>query len=302
MTDADVDGAHIRTLLLTFFFRRCPTLIDKGYLYIAQPPLYRVRKGKRDVYIKDEAAFREFIIASGADSISLLEESGTAMPREVTEALIRKVARRRDLIERIARHTDASLAVAFAAERMSHSELADEAVLSEVVDRVAARLDRPRDMFEILPDELHGSLQVRARSQNNGGSRPHMLGFGFFTSPEYRDLLRSSEELSSYGRGPSRFQVDEEETTLANLDELWPLVEKMGRKGLTVQRYKGLGEMNPEQLWDTTMNPETRTLLRVSLTDFSEADEVFTVLMGDQVEPRREFIEQNALFVRNLDI
>ncbi|MCU0661078.1 MAG: DNA topoisomerase (ATP-hydrolyzing) subunit B [Myxococcota bacterium] len=302
MTDADVDGAHIRTLLLTFFFRQMRALVDKGNLYIAQPPLYRLRKGKRDVYIKDEAAFRDFIIASSADSMSLLDDGGSPVGREATESLIRKVSHRRDIIDRIARHTDPALAIAFTEERVSHADLADAQTLGSAVDRVAARLGRSRDHFEILPDEQHGTLLVRARGPQNGISRPYMLGFGFFTSAEYRDLTRSFEELLAFGSGPFRFQIEDENLTLTSLDDLWPIVEKFGRKGLNVQRYKGLGEMNPEQLWDTTMNPDTRTLLRVNLTDYTEADEVFTVLMGDAVEPRRDFIEQNALFVRNLDI
>jgi DNA gyrase subunit B len=302
MTDADVDGAHIRTLLLTFFFRQMRSLVDKGNLYIAQPPLYRLRKGKRDVYIKDEAAFRDFLIASCADSLSLLDDLGAPVSRDTTESLIRKIAYRRDIVERIARHTDPALAIALAAERITHTQLADEQEIITALDRVAARMGRPRELFEVLPDEQHGTLQIRTRNPNNGTSRPYFLGFGFFTSAEYRDLTRSTEELMAFGSGPFSFQADDETIQLGSLDELWPIAEKLGRKGLSIQRYKGLGEMNPEQLWETTMNPETRTLLKVNLTDFTEADEVFTVLMGDAVEPRREFIEQNALFVRNLDI
>jgi DNA gyrase subunit B len=302
MTDADVDGAHIRTLLLTFFFRKMRKMIENGHLYIAQPPLYRVRKGKRDVYIKDESAFREFLITTSTDMIELLDDSGLPVPREHTQALIRRLMSRRDLLDRIGRRTDSRLAVAWMESGATHKTLTEMDNLNTVIGELARHLDIPREAIEIVDDEIHGGKLVRVRSGSNGNGRILDFDFGFFSSAEYRDLLYHKAELSSYGPGPYHFNMDGEKVTLTNLVDLLPLVDKVARKGISIQRYKGLGEMNPEQLWDTTMNPESRTLLKVKLEDFTEADEIFTVLMGDQVEPRRDFIECNALYVRNLDI
>ncbi|MCP4602020.1 MAG: DNA topoisomerase (ATP-hydrolyzing) subunit B [Proteobacteria bacterium] len=302
MTDADVDGAHIRTLLLTFFFRKMRKLVEAEHLYIAQPPLYRLRKGKRDLYIKDETAFKEFIISTSTDSIAMLDEYGVPVPSENTQALIRRVMKRRELLNRLSRRTDPEIAAAWAAEGMSYKTLTDTDALTEMVKKLSARLDLDYESFEIIADEVHGGNLVRVQRNGNGNARTLDFDFSFFSSAEYRDLRRSAERFKDFGPGPHALSINGEKITLDNLDELWPLADKWARKGLTVQRYKGLGEMNPDQLWDTTMNPETRTLLKVRLADFTEADEIFTVLMGDQVEPRREFIEENALFVRNLDI
>ncbi len=302
MTDADVDGAHIRTLLLTFFFRKMRRLLENEHLYIAQPPLYRLRKGKRDVYIKDEAAFREFIISTSTDVVSLLDENDAPVPQDRTQTLIRRVMRRHELLERLGRRADPRIAAAWADEMMSHETLTDTTALNATIDKVCERTSLQKDMFEIVPDEIHGCSLVRFVSSGNGTSQTVDFDFDFFSSAEYRDLRRSTEELKGFGPGPYHLSVNNERQTLDTLDAIWPLVDKVARKGITVQRYKGLGEMNPDQLWDTTMNPDTRTLLKVKLDDFTEADEIFTVLMGDQVEPRREFIEDNALFVRNLDI
>ncbi len=302
MTDADVDGAHIRTLLLTFFFRKMQKLIQADHLYIAQPPLYRLRKGKRDVYIKDEAAFREFIISTSTDSVELLDENDVPLPIERTQSLIRSVMKRRDLLERLSRHTDPHIASAMAKQGISHKTLNDLDALKTMLAKLKERLNLNDDAIRIVPDETRGGNLFHLSTGVNGGSRTLMFDFGFLSSAEYRDLLRSHSQLASFGPGPFKILSNKEPIILDDLDALWPLVDKVARKGITVQRYKGLGEMNPDQLWETTMNPETRTLLKVNLADLTEADEIFTVLMGDQVEPRREFIETNALFVRNLDI
>ncbi|MDD5308173.1 MAG: DNA topoisomerase (ATP-hydrolyzing) subunit B [Deltaproteobacteria bacterium] len=302
MTDADVDGAHIRTLLLTFFFRHMRRLIEEGHLCIAQPPLYRVRKGKRDVYIKDEAAFKEFIISTSTDAVLVLDDGGTPLPHESAQALIRRAVARHELLERLGRRTDPALAAAFAFVGATHEMLTDRSRLDSCIAGIAKRIGSSVDMFEILPDEVHGGSLVRVKRGVNGKTRTYDFDFGFLSSAEYRDLLRSNDEIRAFVPGPFAVEAEGERVVLASIDELWPLVDRTARKGLTFQRYKGLGEMNPEQLWETTMNPESRTLLKVRLEDFTEADEIFTVLMGDQVEPRREFIEKNALYVRNLDI
>lgn len=301
MTDADVDGAHIRTLLLTFFFRKMRPLVEQGNLYIAQPPLYRIRKGKRDVYIKDEKEYREFIISTSTDAIQLLDDAGVPVPNEQTHSLIRRLMRRRDLLERLSKRTDSRLASAFAAVGMTHKTLMDDDALKDILERVSSSLDLEANALSIVRDEIHGGNMIRFVNVN-GTRRIIDLDFDLFSSAEFRDLQALEVELQGFGKGPHNIMVDGQSRTVLNFDDFLPIVDTVTRKGMTVQRYKGLGEMNPEQLWDTTMNPETRSLLRVSLQDITEADEIFTVLMGDEVEPRREFIEENALFVRNLDI
>jgi len=304
MTDADVDGAHIRTLLLTFFFRHMRKLIEEGHLFIAQPPLYRVRKGKRDVYVKDEDEFVEFLLSSSTDTVQLFDDHGQPVSRDRAEEAVRLSNERQALLVRIERERDASIAEVFARIGVRHEQLADRDGLQETAAALAEQLELPPDAIAIVRDEAHGGHKLRirlnGRSQNDHGAID--FDFGFFSSPEYRDLLRLEERLGSFGGGPFSVQVGRERLTLGGLDELWSLVERSLRKDLSIQRYKGLGEMNPDQLWETTMNPDTRTLLRVRLEDFTDADEIFSVLMGDQVDLRREFIETNALAVRNLDI
>ncbi len=301
MTDADVDGAHIRTLLLTFFFRKMRPLVDAGNLYIAQPPLYRIRKGKRDVYIKDETEYREFIINISTDSIQLIDDADMPVKDDNTQSLIRRLMERRDVINRLSKWTDPKIAIAFAAEGMTHKMLIDNESLNGVIQKMSEKLALGEGAMTLLPDEVHGCNLIRYVS-SNGTRAITEFDFSFFSSAEYRDLLKSEEELRGYGPGPHKVSINSAQRTVDSLDDLLPLLDEVTRKGLSVQRYKGLGEMNPDQLWETTMNPETRSLLKVKLEDFSEADEIFTVLMGDQVEPRREFIEDNALHVKNLDI
>jgi DNA gyrase subunit B len=301
MTDADVDGAHIRTLLLTFFFRKMGMLLERGNLYIAQPPLYRIRKGKRDVYIKDEKEYREFIVTVSTDAVQLLDDSGTPVPNDHTQNLLRRMMRRKDLLDRLSKRTDCRLVSAFAAHGMSHKTLMDEGALKHIVQQVSSSLKLDDNTLSVVQDEVHGGNMVRFVNIN-GTRRIIHLDFDLFSSAEFRDLQLLEIELKGFGEGPYRVTVEGETRTAADFDELLPIIDTAARKGITVQRYKGLGEMNPEQLWDTTMNPETRSLLKVRLEDLTEADEIFTVLMGDEVEPRREFIEENALYVRNLDI
>jgi len=303
MTDADVDGAHIRTLLLTFFFRKMRRLCDGGHLYIAQPPLYRVRKGKRDVYIKDEAGLSEFLLETATDALELATADGLPVPNERAVALLRKLVQRSALLDRLARRGDPRVALACAAHRLTHDLLADRAALELLLPRIAQRLDHPdAPTLELASDENHGGNLLRVRSGTNGKVRLVDHDFTFFSSGEYRDLLRFEDELATFGPGPFVVVAGSERVEVPHTEDLWPVVDRLARKGMTIQRYKGLGEMNPEQLWETTMNPESRTLLKVRLEDLTEADEIFTVLMGDQVESRRDFIEKNALYVRNLDI
>jgi DNA gyrase subunit B len=302
MTDADVDGAHIRTLLLTFFFRHMRKLIEEGHLCIAQPPLYRLRKGKRDVYIKDERAFDDFLVSVSSDALQLIGYDGQPLAPSFAQKIVRVALSRNALLRRIDRQWHAQSAVALADAGAGVESIMERERIERLAAELVARPGTPAAAARVVEDRAHGGFKLRVRPATNGGRREVDFDLGFFSSPEYRDLLRSQETVRSYGPGPYVVQTGGERQTLSSFDDLWPLVDRTVRKGLTIQRYKGLGEMNPEQLWETTMNPETRSLLRVKLEDFAAADEMFSVLMGDQVDLRREFIEANALSVRNLDI
>jgi len=302
MTDADVDGAHIRTLLLTFFFRHMKPLIERGHLYIAQPPLYRLRKGKRDVYIKDETAFVEFLISASADSITLIDDADKPVARDITESAIRASRERRHVLDRINQYSDAGIATLFSALNISHESLKDREHLDAVAETLKSRLGLRSDAVAIHRDEHHGGYKFRVDRGVNGNTQLVDFDFQFFISPEYKELMRTRSLIEKFGNGPHKVADDGVVQELASIDDLWPIVQAAAQKGLSIQRYKGLGEMNPEQLWETTMNPDTRTLLKVTMEDYADADEVFSILMGDQVEMRREFIEDNALSVRNLDI
>jgi DNA gyrase subunit B len=302
MTDADVDGAHIRTLLLTFFFRHMKKIIEDGYLYIAQPPLYRLRKGKRDVYIKDEGAFVEFLISASADSISLLDDAGTPVNHDIYEAAVRVSRTRRMMLDRIDQFSDAKIATCFSNVGISHTDLENRERMEEIAREVAIAMSLRESAIQIFEDDTHGGYKFRIDRGANGNTQLIDFDFQFFSTAEYRDLQNSKSKVDHYGSGPHKLQIDNEIVEISSIDDLWPLVQSSTQKGMSIQRYKGLGEMNPEQLWDTTMNPDTRTLLKVTLEDLADADEVFSVLMGEQVHLRREFIEDNALSVQNLDI
>ncbi|MBN2717981.1 MAG: DNA topoisomerase (ATP-hydrolyzing) subunit B [Deltaproteobacteria bacterium] len=302
MTDADVDGAHIRTLLLTFFFRHMKKVIEDGHLYIAQPPLYRLRKGKRDVYIKDESAFVEFLITASTDNIALLDDAGTPVSKDIYEEAVWVSRSRSQILDRIDQYSDAKIARCFSNVDFSHNDMENRDRMTEVAKQVAAAMHLREQAIQIQDDDTHGGYKFRIDRGANGNTQLIDFDFGFFSSAEYKDLQQSKSKVERYGVGPINVTIDDESSELDSIDALWPLVQSATQKGMSIQRYKGLGEMNPEQLWDTTMNPDTRTLLKVTMEDFADADEVFSVLMGEQVHLRREFIEDNALSVQNLDI
>ncbi len=301
MTDADVDGAHIRTLLLTFFFRQMPELIEGGYLYIAQPPLYKVARGKSEVYLKDQAALDDYLIEQGtADAVlrlgSGMEIAGADLKRVVEEA--RQLKR---VLEAFPTHyprhilEQAAVAGAFVPGAV-------DADLQGVADKVAARLDVIAREYErgwtgrITQD--HG---IRLARILRGVEEVRTLDGPMLRSGEARrtgSFTKSLQEV--YDTPATLVRKDRSQLIMGPLD-LMDAILKEGEKGLTLQRYKGLGEMNPDQLWETTLDPDARTLLQVRVDDLVEADDIFTKLMGDVVEPRREFIQQNALSVENLD-
>ncbi len=307
MTDADVDGAHIRTLLLTFFYRQMPQIVENGYLYIAQPPLYKVKKGKNERYLKDETILQRYLIELGVGDLKLKAEG-----QEVSGVDLEKMTQ--DWVEydrvllSMRRRVDPRIVDAMIlATRFTPQILKDTGVLDEEADKLAAHLTRfhpelQNFEFRIEKDEEHSAQRLVYRTSYGGMARETVLDVGFLESPEIHQLRTLQARFASLGSGPYLLESSSEAHEFFSLRSIKDFVLERGKEGQYIQRYKGLGEMNPEQLWETTMNPETRTLLQVRVDDAVEADEIFTVLMGDQVEPRRDFIESNALNVRNLDV
>jgi len=364
MTDADVDGSHIRTLLLTFFYRQFPALIENGYIYIAQPPLFRVKRGKAENYIKDERDLDSFLIHRAAEArVVRIAASGQEISGQELERLLHRTIGYQKLLHMM--------------ERRGHPKSIVEALASHGVDRDvltnATRLDHVAGALSgagrtatSQPDEEHNCYQLHIEDRTNGYPRQHAFGFDFVTTAEYRTLLAVRRDMpvlsgdvvvstlgdsAAAGGEPERAEEadgtpavedaavagdgaaaadatgiggaphdaatlaaaeprdrvrkplsKQPDVVLRSLDELVDYFLTAGKKGIAINRYKGLGEMNPEQLWETTMDPKVRTLLKVRAEDHTEADQMFTTLMGDQVEPRRKFIEDNALDVKNLDV
>jgi len=301
MTDADVDGAHIRTLLLTFFFRQMPQLIEAGHLYIAQPPLYKVARGKSEVYLKDQPALEEYLIGQGLDGAALRLGSG----EEIAGADLARVADearavRRSLKAFPVHHPQAILEQATIAGALVPGRI--DADPQGVADAVAARLDLIAAEYERgwqgRPTQDHG---LTLRRVLRGVEEVRRLDGPVLRSAEARRLASHTDGLREVYDTPARLIRKDREQLIHGPVALLEAILAEGEKGVSLQRYKGLGEMNPNQLWETTLDPEARTLLQVKIDDVAEADDIFTKLMGDVVEPRREFIQTNALNVANLD-
>ncbi len=312
MTDADVDGAHIRTLLLTFFFRQMPELIEKGYLYIAQPPLYKISRGKKDVYVKDEDARNDFFLSIAAERGKLKLASGQELTGEALKTLLKKVVTYEGRLERMAMRKDARVIDALVqATDLKPETLKDGEAAADELDKMMDYLEaRHPEVFEQLSkkpvrrgdDREHSAKNFTVTTEVNGAFRETVIDFAFLSSPEYRDLVTLKHSLLAFGPAPYTLAFEDATHTAQTYQEVLKLALTDAQAGLSIQRYKGLGEMNPEQLWETTMDPTKRTLLQVRVSDGVEADGVFTLLMGDEVEPRRNFIETHALTVTNLDI
>ncbi|MFC7702634.1 DNA topoisomerase (ATP-hydrolyzing) subunit B [Plastorhodobacter daqingensis] len=301
MTDADVDGAHIRTLLLTFFFRQMPQLIEAGHLYIAEPPLYKVSRGKSEVYLKDQAALENYLIQQGVEGARLRlgtgeEIIGQDLARVVEEAR----AVRRSLQSFPTHYPQRILEQAAIAGALLQGRVDQDP--QGVADEVAARLDLVAVEYERgwqgRPTQDHG---LRFSRLLRGVEEVRTLDGQVLRSGEARRLASHTKALQDVYRQPARLMRKDRDQLIHGPVELLDAILTEGEKGLSLQRYKGLGEMNPDQLWETTLDPEARTLLQVRIEDLAEADDIFTKLMGDVVEPRREFIQQNALSVENLD-
>jgi DNA gyrase subunit B len=310
MTDADVDGSHIRTLLLTFFYRHFPEIVERGYLYIAQPPLYRVKKGKKELYLKNEQALEDFLLESAAENLTLRSASNgrEGIVGDELRRRVRQAAKYKRLLGVIDRKNDARIIDAIVRSvRLTKDDLRDQMKLAKSLASLPKYFDRfapelADTTFKIAPDTEHGGFKIVVPAKGGGVRRPTTIDFELMNSPELADLQALSTELGAVGEAPFVLDHGSEQVEFKRIEELGGHVNEIGKKGLTVQRYKGLGEMNPEQLWETTMDPARRTLLQVRVEDAYEADSLFSTLMGDLVEPRRAFIENNALNVRNLDV
>jgi DNA gyrase subunit B len=310
MTDADVDGSHIRTLLLTFFYRQMPDLVEKGHLFIAQPPLYKVKRGKQERYLKDENSLEDYLIEIGTENVRVRPTAnGHGLAGQPLQTFIKKVLRWEKLMGMIARKRKSRSVIEclLMEEDFSEETLKDEAALKRFQSQIASyvNLISPEEApisCGLEEDAEHGCFKLVCSTRSNGTGITTVINRDFLASPEFKELKRLFSEFTGLGYPPYSVENGEAEHKLRSLTGLLEYILEGGKKGQYIQRYKGLGEMNPEQLWETTMNPETRVLLQVRVEDAVEADRIFSTLMGDEVEPRREFIQEYALTVRNLDI
>jgi DNA gyrase subunit B len=343
MTDADVDGSHIRTLLLTFFYRQMPQIVDRGHIFIAQPPLFRAKRGRSETYIKDERELESFLIRRAVEPRVATLADGTEMFGDTLQRYLQRMISYRKLIQQVTRRGIPADIVA----SLLQLDARDKSFLEQrdKLDMISARMTTPIRSVSVERDAEHNAFELRIEDRSQGYPRKSKIGVDFMASGEYRTLHAAHREIQDIKfpvvvkatavvdevddgaasideTGIGGVPVDEAtklaaepkpaatamrgrkepDITLANVDEFVEFFIAAGKKGISVNRYKGLGEMNPETLWTTTMDPENRTLLQVRAEDHAEADQMFTTLMGDQVEPRRKFIEDNALDVRNLDV
>jgi DNA gyrase subunit B len=308
MTDADVDGSHIRTLLLTFFFRQFPEIIEGGYLHVAQPPLFRAKKGKTERYLKDEAALEDYLTDLGAEAVTFETGKGKEA-RELKgaplKALVRKLLHHERMFENLERRSKERAIIAAFAALITDKTIAPETFRDrEALDKAAKAIEQlvgASNLIHRIDQDEESTFKIVYSHTHNGATPPTVVDLTLFHSGELREIRRLRADLDTY-KTPYKIRTGDDERTVDALKAVADAVVAAGQKGVEIQRYKGLGEMNPDQLWETTMNPEKRSMLRVAVGSQEEAEEIFSRLMGDQVEPRRQFIEENALNVRNLDI
>jgi DNA gyrase subunit B len=309
MTDADVDGQHIRTLLLTFFYRQMREVVERGYLYIAQPPLYKVKKGKQERYLVDNNELTAFLLELGTKSFELRGDAGAggALTGSDLKAFAEQLIRVRERFEMLGHRRDRRIMQAlFEATTLSASDLRDEAVVARSVTAMEAwlRTHHPEVLpltWQLEDDVEHQAKRLAFRTYQNGVPRETVIDTTFLNSSEGSSLRELLDRLAQQARAPYVLKDDGGERRYDSLTRVLEDIESAGSKGVGIQRYKGLGEMNPEQLWETTLDPKARTLLQVKIGEAMHADEMFSVLMGDEVAPRRSFIWNNALSVKNLD-
>ncbi len=308
MTDADVDGSHIRTLLLTLFYRQFPEIIERGHLYIAQPPLYKYKKGKNERYLKDGGALESYLVSSTL-SDCVVEIDGAKTELDTVKTLVNKFKNYNGTLESYDRHYDAQFLKGLVEDgTLSADTMKDKAKLQAYADTLLKKLNEDGHVtlkkysINIEEDMKNLAFQMRIQVVSALKTKNFRIATQFADSAEFADLVNQYDGLKRYLKSKFVMKKDNNTQEYLGLLDFSNFVSNEGRQGAYIQRYKGLGEMNPEQLWETTMNPENRTLLQVKIEDTIDADQVFSVLMGDQVEPRREFVETNALNVRNLDI
>ncbi|MGB6554143.1 MAG: toprim domain-containing protein, partial [Candidatus Binataceae bacterium] len=308
MTDADVDGSHIRTLLLTFFFRQFIEIIESGYLYVAQPPLFRAKKGKTERYLKDENSLEDYLTDLGADAVTLEAGKGKDA-REFKGAALKAVVRKAlyydRMFEALERRSKERPIIAAFAKLSTDKAITDASFESEKAAKAMAEAIRKETGDDNLTHQILQDGESRWRAvfshSHNGSRPPTVVDATLLHTGEIREIRRLAPDMEAI-KAPLTLKNGDSEQTVATLRAVAEAVLAAGQKGVEVNRYKGLGEMNAGQLWDTTMNPETRSMLKVQISSIEEAEEIFAKLMGYQVEPRRQFIEENALNVRNLDI
>ncbi len=308
MTDADVDGSHIRTLLLTFLYRQMHELIERGYIYIAQPPLFKVKKGKSEKYLKDEKALNEYLSDLAVEDVEVsFDSQGFVTGRRLLPAL-KKMIEFEELLGRLVRtqYEPGIMRVIMDEPGLDRELLKNAVALKKTVAGIkkglALTYPKANITVDIADDEEHRSNKIICQVQTSGLTREQEITHELVASADFRELQKRAPSAIGLGRPPYKLKAKGAETQYTGTGDLVKAILDIGKQGLNIQRYKGLGEMNPTQLWETTMDPEKRSLLQVKLEDMTGVDEVFSVLMGDEVEPRRQFIQQHALEVRNLDI
>jgi len=304
MTDADVDGSHIRTLILTLIYRQFPELIEKGYLYIAQPPLFKYKKGKLERYLKDEKALESFLITTSLDKSKVTSEDISISTSNIKK-IIKKVISFDKRVNSYDACFDSPLLLEIIKAKLSSEMLKDKSKLQDKLNSIFGNLtgiDNRTYAFDIEDDIKNDSNLVHITVKTIARTKKFAIRSTFLDSPEVSDLQEIFESIKKFIDKPYSYKKDKVENEFAELSHFIDFILAEGKRGAYIQRYKGLGEMNAKQLWDTTMDPENRRLLQVQITDTTESDQVFSVLMGNKVEPRREFVEENALNVRNLDV
>ncbi len=301
MTDADVDGSHIRTLLLTFFYRHMPEVIERGHLYIAQPPLFKVIEGKSESYIKDEGAFNRYLMNRATNKSEVIVQStNKKLNDKRLSLLLEKIYTYHDLLQRIHKKGYSRSLIQFLLENgvRNKSTFEEKGKIGDLQKRLRKS---GFEVSDLVWDEEHNVFGFDVQ-ESNGKEMRSRVHWELVASVEYRHLYQVRQEIQEMAPPPYVLLEKGKQVTVDREEDLLQGLNQLAKEGLNIQRYKGLGEMNPEQLWETTMNPETRTLLKVKVEDAIEADEIFSILMGDEVEQRRQFIEENALFVQRLDI
>ncbi len=308
MTDADVDGSHIRTLLLTFFYRQMPELIERGYIYIAQPPLFKIKKNKQECYVKDEMALDTMLMDAALENATFYPEAGKPIRDAVLKQLVSEYHATKAIIQRLAkRYPPAFMEALMYMPFLNETQLTNKDVMQATMDQLLARLNDQaiKSVFfemTLVEDQERHCWLPKLSVTSHGVMTNYMINKDFFTSADYRKLSEFGTKMNQMMTSDATIERDNKKLAISTFSQAMDWLIAEAKKGQAIQRYKGLGEMNPNQLWETTMDPAQRCLLQVRVEDAVAADKIFTTLMGDEVEPRRQFIETNALAVVNLDV